>query len=119
MHFTRELYNDVIRLNHDGFGEAGEFHSIAEVWTVSRAQALGETPTSSIGRTRHICSMTYKFSVKLHVLIQDHHLCYSLQLEQALDVLMKVAFQISVPRGPSPLDGSTKIQSSSSNIYQS
>ena len=47
MHFTRELYNDVIRLNHDGFGEAGEFHSIAEVWTVSRAQALGETPTSS------------------------------------------------------------------------
>ena len=25
MHFTRELYNDAIRLNHDGFGEAGEF----------------------------------------------------------------------------------------------
>ena len=43
MHFTRQLYNDAIRLNHDGFGEAGEFHSIAEVWTVSRAQALGET----------------------------------------------------------------------------
>ena len=47
--------------------------------------------------------------------LPDHHL----YLEQALDVLMKVAFQISVPRGPSPLDGSTKIQSSSSNIYQS
>ena len=45
MHFTRQLYNDAIRLNHDGFGEAGEFHSIAEVWTVSRAQALGETLT--------------------------------------------------------------------------
>ena len=41
MAFTRKLYGDVVRSNLDGFGEGGEFHSIAEVWTVSRAQALG------------------------------------------------------------------------------
>eukprot|EP00985_Skeletonema_marinoi_P002797 scaffold1152_cov174-Skeletonema_marinoi.AAC.1 len=25
----------------DGFGEEGEFHSVAEVWTTSKEQALG------------------------------------------------------------------------------
>jgi ABC-type Fe3+-hydroxamate transport system substrate-binding protein/diphthamide synthase (EF-2-diphthine--ammonia ligase) len=44
MRFTRELCGDVARSNMDGFGEEGEFHSIAEVWTVRRAQALGLKP---------------------------------------------------------------------------
>ena len=35
MRFTRELCGDVARSNMDGFGEEGEFHSIAEVWTVT------------------------------------------------------------------------------------
>ena len=33
--------NDAIALGLDGFGESGEFHSLAEVWSVSREQALG------------------------------------------------------------------------------
>ena len=44
MLFTRQLYGDVVRSNMDGFGEEGEFHSIAEVWTARRAQALGLKP---------------------------------------------------------------------------
>jgi len=40
-HFTRELWKDAVRLGMDGFGEEGEFHSVAEVWTSSREQALG------------------------------------------------------------------------------
>ena len=41
MTFTRKFWKDVEQLGLDGFGEAGEFHSIAEVWGVSREQALG------------------------------------------------------------------------------
>ena len=40
--FTRTLFQDAVKkLAIDGFGEEGEFHSIAEVWTVSKEQALG------------------------------------------------------------------------------
>jgi len=39
--FTRQLYNKASSLHLDGFGECGEFHSIAKVWQVSRAMALG------------------------------------------------------------------------------
>ena len=39
--FDRQLMNDVASLGMDGFGEEGEFHSIAKVWAVSREQALG------------------------------------------------------------------------------
>ena len=41
MLFTRELWDNAVELGMDGFGEEGEFHSVAEVWTVSREQALG------------------------------------------------------------------------------
>ncbi|KAL7510346.1 hypothetical protein ACHAXN_012028 [Cyclotella atomus] len=41
MVFGRKLMNKAIELNLDGFGENGEFHSLAEVWSVSRNQALG------------------------------------------------------------------------------
>eukprot|EP00571_Detonula_confervacea_P008212 CAMPEP_0172322392 /NCGR_PEP_ID=MMETSP1058-20130122/45748_1 /TAXON_ID=83371 /ORGANISM="Detonula confervacea, Strain CCMP 353" /LENGTH=672 /DNA_ID=CAMNT_0013038125 /DNA_START=44 /DNA_END=2062 /DNA_ORIENTATION=+ len=41
MPFTRKFWKHVEQLGMDGFGEAGEFHSIAEVWSVSREQALG------------------------------------------------------------------------------
>ena len=45
MYFTRKMWKDVrVRtylLGMDGFGEEGEFHSVAEVWTASREQALG------------------------------------------------------------------------------
>jgi len=39
--FTRELYNKVKQFDIDGFGEAGEFHSLAMVFKVPRAVALG------------------------------------------------------------------------------
>lgn len=40
--FTRTLCQDAMKkMAIDGFGEEGEFHSIAEVWTVSKEQALG------------------------------------------------------------------------------
>ena len=39
--FTRDLYEEAPSLNVDGFGERGEFHSLAKVWEVSRATALG------------------------------------------------------------------------------
>ena len=41
MIFTRKMWKDVVQLGMDGFGEEGEFHSVAEVWTVTREQALG------------------------------------------------------------------------------
>jgi iron complex transport system substrate-binding protein len=43
MVFTRKLWNEVISMGMDGFGENGEFHSVAEVWATSREQALGLT----------------------------------------------------------------------------
>ena len=39
--FTRELYQKALTLGVDGFGECGEFHSIAKVWNVPRIVALG------------------------------------------------------------------------------
>jgi len=41
--FTRELYDKCQREEEglDGFGEQGEFHSLAKVWEVSRETALG------------------------------------------------------------------------------
>ena len=39
--FTRKLWQDAMKMGIDGFGEEGEFHSAAEVWTASREQALG------------------------------------------------------------------------------
>jgi diphthamide synthase (EF-2-diphthine--ammonia ligase) len=41
MVFDRELMSKAVALNLDAFGESGEFHSLAEVWSVSRSQALG------------------------------------------------------------------------------
>jgi diphthamide synthase (EF-2-diphthine--ammonia ligase) len=41
MLFTREFMNKTTSLGFDGFGENGEFHSVAEVWSVSRDEALG------------------------------------------------------------------------------
>lgn len=41
MPFTRELWKDAVNMGMDGFGENGEWHSQAEVWTVSRKRALG------------------------------------------------------------------------------
>ena len=41
MVFTRKLWKTVTDMGLDGFGEEGEFHTIAEVWVVSREQALG------------------------------------------------------------------------------
>lgn len=39
--FTRDFMNKTIEMGLDGFGENGEFHSVAEVWNVSKDQALG------------------------------------------------------------------------------
>ena len=39
--YNRALRARVEALGMDGFGEQGEFHSVAEVWAVSREQALG------------------------------------------------------------------------------
>mmetsp|Transcript_7425 Transcript_7425/g.13655 ORF Transcript_7425/g.13655 Transcript_7425/m.13655 type:complete len:307 (+) Transcript_7425:3-923(+) len=39
--FTRNFRNVVEALGMDGFGENGEFHSVAEVWAASRKEALG------------------------------------------------------------------------------
>jgi ATP-binding cassette subfamily B (MDR/TAP) protein 1 len=39
--FTRELYKKWQAEGLDGFGEQGEFHSLAKVWEVSREKALG------------------------------------------------------------------------------
>ena len=41
MRFNRDLRKKAEQLGMDGFGENGEFHSVAEVWTVSRERALG------------------------------------------------------------------------------
>ena len=41
MLFTRLCYNNVVKLGYDGFGENGEFHSVAEVWSAPKEQALG------------------------------------------------------------------------------
>ena len=41
MLFSRELRKSCEILGMDGFGENGEFHSVAEVWSVSREEALG------------------------------------------------------------------------------
>ena len=41
--FTRELYKRCQEEGVDGFGEQGEFHSLAKVWEVSREMALGLT----------------------------------------------------------------------------
>ncbi|KAL7521722.1 hypothetical protein ACHAWX_006398 [Stephanocyclus meneghinianus] len=43
MVFTREFMDRLVELGYDGFGENGEYHSVAEVWNVSRDQALGLT----------------------------------------------------------------------------
>ena len=39
--FDSHLHRRAKGLNMDGFGENGEFHSIAKVWTKSRIVALG------------------------------------------------------------------------------
>ncbi|CAJ1965003.1 unnamed protein product [Cylindrotheca closterium] len=39
--FTRFFYQEVVAAKLDGFGENGEFHSLAKVWEVPRATALG------------------------------------------------------------------------------
>jgi diphthamide synthase (EF-2-diphthine--ammonia ligase) len=39
--FTRDIYHRAIASGFDGFGEDGEFHSVAQVWKVSRERALG------------------------------------------------------------------------------
>jgi diphthamide synthase (EF-2-diphthine--ammonia ligase)/ABC-type hemin transport system substrate-binding protein len=39
--FTRQFYQEAVASNIDGFGEAGEFHSLAKVWEVPRHVALG------------------------------------------------------------------------------
>ncbi|VEU35979.1 unnamed protein product [Pseudo-nitzschia multistriata] len=39
--FDRKLYNKLINTEIDGFGECGEFHSLAMVWVVPRSTALG------------------------------------------------------------------------------
>ena len=40
--FTRKLYNQLsTNTNIDGFGEKGEFHSLAMVWKVPRETCLG------------------------------------------------------------------------------
>ena len=39
--FTKETMDTAIKYGLDGFGENGEFHSVAEVWSVPRKQALG------------------------------------------------------------------------------
>jgi ATP-binding cassette subfamily B (MDR/TAP) protein 1 len=39
--FTRELYKQCQAEGVDGFGEQGEFHSLAKIWEVSRERALG------------------------------------------------------------------------------
>ncbi|KAL7495069.1 hypothetical protein ACHAWT_005571 [Skeletonema menzelii] len=42
--FSRTLWQDATKMGIDGFGEEGEFHSVAEVWTASKEQALGLKP---------------------------------------------------------------------------
>jgi len=39
--YTREFYHETLAFKLDGFGENGEFHSLAKVWEVPRATALG------------------------------------------------------------------------------
>jgi ABC-type Fe3+-hydroxamate transport system substrate-binding protein/diphthamide synthase (EF-2-diphthine--ammonia ligase) len=39
--FTRQFYQEAVESNIDGFGENGEFHSLAKVWEVPRHIALG------------------------------------------------------------------------------
>jgi ABC-type Fe3+-hydroxamate transport system substrate-binding protein/diphthamide synthase (EF-2-diphthine--ammonia ligase) len=39
--FDRRLYSELIKTDIDGFGECGEFHSLAKVWDVPRSIALG------------------------------------------------------------------------------
>ena len=42
--FSRTVWQDATKMGIDGFGEEGEFHSVAEVWTASKEQALGLKP---------------------------------------------------------------------------
>ncbi len=42
--FSRTLWQEATESGIDGFGEEGEFHSVAEVWTASKEQALGLEP---------------------------------------------------------------------------
>ena len=39
--FDRKLYERLIDTDVDGFGELGEFHSLAMVWEVPRSIGLG------------------------------------------------------------------------------
>lgn len=39
--FGHDLYNRLLKHGIDGFGEEGEFHSLAQVWEVDRRMALG------------------------------------------------------------------------------
>jgi iron complex transport system substrate-binding protein len=39
--FSRTLWKDAMKMGIDGFGEEGEFHSVAEVWATSKEKALG------------------------------------------------------------------------------
>ena len=39
--FNRSMMKDVKQLGIDEFGESGEFHSLAKVWSVSLSRALG------------------------------------------------------------------------------
>ena len=39
--FNRKLSDRVMGSGMDGFGEEGEFHTVAKVWGVGREQALG------------------------------------------------------------------------------
>jgi diphthamide synthase (EF-2-diphthine--ammonia ligase) len=45
--FDRQFYNQAIADKVDGFGECGEFHTLAQVWEVSRTIALGCDSSSS------------------------------------------------------------------------
>jgi hypothetical protein len=39
--FNRQFYEEAIDAKIDGFGECGEFHTIAKVWEIERHVALG------------------------------------------------------------------------------
>jgi diphthamide synthase (EF-2-diphthine--ammonia ligase) len=39
--FDRKFYQEILKTDIDGFGESGEFHSLAKVWEVPRSVALG------------------------------------------------------------------------------
>jgi diphthamide synthase (EF-2-diphthine--ammonia ligase) len=39
--FTRELHDQALQCGWDGFGENGEFHTLAQVWETDSVVALG------------------------------------------------------------------------------